>query len=249
MLEFWIGAAGGLLIGSTGVGLGLIVTPLLIVAGYAPAVAVGTGLGVLVVSKLFGAIVHDPLGHWPGRDMWILLAGGVAGVAVAWALASTVARHGPIELDVWRKRALAAVLFVAAVALLKTDSPQGRRLVAGAKSRPLLLPVGLGVGVLQAFTSAGSGSLLTPILASITDWKVPQLAAVSDLFGALVGALSVGLYFKLGHFDTHLFGRVLLGLLPGVVGGSLLSRSISRHWFVRGIAALTAAVGVRLLFA
>jgi uncharacterized membrane protein YfcA len=36
MLEFWIGAAGGLLIGSTGAGLGLLVTPLLILAGYNP---------------------------------------------------------------------------------------------------------------------------------------------------------------------------------------------------------------------
>jgi uncharacterized membrane protein YfcA len=113
----------------------------------------------------------------------------------------------------------------------------------------LLLPIGLGVGTLQALTSAGSGSLLTPVLASTTDWKVPQMAAVSNLFGALVGALSVGFYFKLGDFNTQLFGKVLLGLLPGVAAGSLLSRWISRHWLVRGIAAVTTVIGVRLLFA
>jgi uncharacterized membrane protein YfcA len=78
---------------------------------------------------------------------------------------------------------------------------------------------------------------------------VPQIAAVSNLFGALVGALSVGLYFKLGDSSMHLFGEVLLGLLPGVVVGSLLSRWISRRWFVRGIAALVAIIAVRLLFA
>ena len=63
VLEFWIGAAGGLLIGSTGVGLGLIMTPLLIVAGYSPAVAVGTGLGVSVVTKVGrgGARTFGPL--------------------------------------------------------------------------------------------------------------------------------------------------------------------------------------------
>ena len=144
MLEFWIGTTGGVLIGSTGAGLGLIVTPLLILGGYSPAVAVGT---------------------------------------------------------------------------------------------------------LQALTSAGSGSLLAPILASTTDWKVPQMAAVSNLFGALVGALSVGLYFKLGDFNTHLLGKVLVGLLPGVAAGSLLSRWISRHWLVRSIAAVTTVIGVRLLFA
>ena len=249
MLEFWIGTAGGVLIGSTGAGLGLVVTPLLILAGYNPAVAVGTGLGVSVVSKLVGAVVHDRLGHWPGREVWVLLAGGAAGVAVAWCLVSAVLLPARIDHDAWLKRALAIMLFLAAVAILKIDRARGRRLVAGGKSRALLLPIGLGVGTLQALTSAGSGSLLTPILASTTDWEVPQMAAVSNLFGAFVGALSVGLYLKLGDFNVHLFGKVLLGLVPGVVVGSLMSRWISRYWFVRGIAALTTVIGVRLLFA
>ena len=249
MLEFWIGTAGGVLIGSTGAGLGLVVTPLLILAGYNPAVAVGTGLGVSVVSKLVGAVVHDRLGHWPGREVWILLAGGAAGVAVAWCFVTAVVLPARIDHDAWLKRALAIMLFLAAVAILKIDRARGRRLVAGGKSRALLLPIGLGVGTLQALTSAGSGSLLTPILASTTAWEVPQMAAVSNLFGALVGALSVGLYLKLGDFNAHLFGKVLLGLVPGVVVGSLMSRWISRYWFVRAIAAMTTVIGVRLLFA
>ena len=249
MIEFWIGAAGGILIGSTGAGLGLLVTPLLILAGYSPAIAVGTGLGVSVVTKLFGAIVHDRLGHWPGREVWILLAGGVVGVALAWCFASAVILPSQIDVGIWLKRALAVMLFLAAVAMLKIDRARGRRLVSNGKSRALLLPIGLGVGTLQALTSAGSGSLLTPLLASTTEWKVPQMAAVSNLFGALVGALSVGLYLQLGDFNTHLFGKVLVGLLPGVLAGSLLSRWISRNWFIRGIAAVTTVIGARLLFA
>jgi uncharacterized membrane protein YfcA len=75
------------------------------------------------------------------------------------------------------------------------------------------------------------------------------MAAVSNLFGFFVGALSVGFYLQLGDFNVHLFGKVLLGLVPGVVAGSLMSRWISRYWFVRGIAAVTTLVGLRLLFA
>jgi len=249
MLEFWIGTAGGLLIGSTGAGLGLVVTPLLILAGYSPVVAVGTGLGVSVVTKLFGAAVHDRLGHWPGWGVWILLSGGAAGVALAWCFAAAFLLPSHIDFDIWLKRALAVMLFLAALAMLKIDRARGRRLTRDGKSRVLLFPIGLIVGTLQALTSAGSGSLLTPVLASTTDWEVPQLAAVSNLFGAVVGALSVGFYFKLGDFNSQLFARVLVGLLPGVLLGSLLSRWISRHWFVRGIAAATAVIGVRLLFA
>jgi len=158
-----------------------------------------------------------------------------------------VPRH--IDFNIWLKRALAVMLFFASVAMLKIDRARGRHLTRDGKGRVLLFPVGLVVATLQALTSAGSGSLLTPILASTTDWEVPQMAAVSNLFGAAVSALSVGLYFKLGDFDSHLFGKVLLGLLPGVLLGSLLSRWISRHWFVRGIAAATTVVSLRLLFA
>lgn len=249
MLELWIGAVGGVLIGSTGAGLGLIVTPLLILAGYSPAVAVGTGLGVSVVTKLFGAAMHDRLGHWPGWGVWTLLAGGVAGVALAWRFASELALAGRVHLDVWLKRALGAMLFLGAVAMLKIDRAGGWPRVGDGKSRALLFPIGFGVGALQALTSAGSGSLLTPILASTTDWEVRQMAAVSNLFGAVVGALSVGFYFKLGAFNAHLFGMVLLGLLPGVMVGSLLSRWISRPWLVRGIAVAAIVIGARLLFA
>src|SRR5207245_484306 len=133
------------------------------------------------------------------------------------------------------KRALAVMLILAAVALLKIDRSRGRRLVARGLSRALLLPIGLAVGTLQALTSAGSGSLLVPILASTTEWEVPQMAAVSNLFGWVMGALSVGMYFRLGNFNSRLFVMVLAGLLPGVVAGSLASRWISRCWFVRAI--------------
>ena len=247
MLEFLIGVAGGVLIGSTGAGLGLLVTPLLIVVGYSPAVAVGTGLAVSVVSKLVGTLAHDRLGHWPGREFWVLLVGGATGVAAVWWVAGVwlIPRH--IDLDLWLKRGLAVMLILAALALLQIDRSRGRRLTATGQSRALLFPIGLGVGTLQALTSAGSGTLLVPLLASTTDWEVPQMAAVSNVFGALVGALSVGMYFKLGDFDLHLFLKVLAGLVPGVIAGSLASRWIRRGWFVRGIAAVTTCVGVRLL--
>jgi hypothetical protein len=246
MVEVFIGLVGGLLIGSTGAGLGLLVTPLLILTGYSPLVAVGTGLAVSVVSKLVGALVHHELGHWPGRDVWILLAGGVAGVAVAMFIVEAALLPQHADFDVWLKRALALMLILAAAALLMIDRRRGGRLGALGQSRILLLPIGAGVGTLQALTSGGSGSVLVPLLASTTDWTVAQMAAVSNLFGCLVGGLSVGMYLRLGNFNLELFFKVLLGVVPGIVAGGLLSRWISRGWYVRGIAAVTTYIGLRL---
>ena len=249
MVEAAIGMVGGIFIGSTGAGLGLLITPLLILAGYSPAIAVGTGLAVSVLSKLAGAVVHRELGHWPGRDVWLLVAGGTVGVVLAFVIveAALLPRH--IDFNLWLKRALAVALMLAAAALLKIDRRRGARLAALGRSRSLLFPVGAAIGTLQALTSAGSGSVLVPILASITEWTVAQMAAASNLFGCVVGALSVGLYFRLGQFDSQLFLKVSLGLLPGVIAGGLLSRVISRGWLMRGIAAVTTYVGLRLLLA
>lgn len=177
-----------------------------------------------------------------------MLAGGVVGVALALGIIEAALLPHHLDFNVWCKRALAVMLILAAAALLKIDRRRGARLAALGRSRALLLPIGAGVGTLQALTSAGSGSLLVPILASTTEWSVAQMAAASNVFGCVVGALSVGMYFKLGNVDLHLFLSALLGLLPGVVAGGLLSRLISRGWFVRGIAAVTTCVGLKLLF-
>jgi len=253
MVELWIGLAGGILIGSTGAGMGLLVTPLLICCGYAPAVAVGTGLGVSAVTKLAGAIIHHRLGHWPRRHLGILMAGGASGVAIPWCLVHLWASPATVDLNLWIKRLLAGLLVIGGLALLVKGSPSidkspdGLRLANEPPRRFWLFGIGAGVAALDTFTAAGTGSLLVPALASTTPWTVPELAAVSNIFGWMVGGLSVSVYAHLGGFDPRLFTIVLIGLLPGVAAGALLSRSISRVWFGRGLGAAALFLGVRFL--
>ncbi|HKS97306.1 MAG TPA: sulfite exporter TauE/SafE family protein [Terriglobia bacterium] len=248
MVELWIGLAGGILIGATGAGIGLLVTPLLILAGYRPAVAIGTALGVAAVSKIAGAIVHHRLGHWPGRRAWILMAGGVAGAAFAWWIVQS--RHilaGP-HADLWLRRTVAIALLVAALAMLLTRRDGStRRTIEGGSNPTALLLTGLGLAPLEALTSVGSGTLLGPVLASTTAWDVPQLAAVGNLFGWMVGLLSAVLYFQLGDFNAPLFAKVLVGLMPGLFAGALLSRRIDRRWYVRILGVMSACLAARLL--
>src|SRR5437899_5321242 len=89
-----IGLAGGVLIGATGAGAGSLLTPLLILAGYRPALAVGTGMGSLFVSKLVGSVAHRRLGHWPGRIGWLVIVGGFVGVGLASAAFGRLGQPG-----------------------------------------------------------------------------------------------------------------------------------------------------------
>lgn len=192
MREVLFGLIGGTLIGATGIGSGSLLTPLLIMAGYRPSVAVTTGLATLVVSKLTGSIAHHWRGNWPGRQGWIVVCGGVLGVAIV----AIAARGGLSPGELLVRRAVAISLFASSIAVWIRSKP-----AAGASERPsdarALFLSGAIVGGFVTLTSAGSGSLLVPLLLTITAWGVPQLAATSNAFGWVIALLSFALHVSM----------------------------------------------------
>jgi uncharacterized membrane protein YfcA len=245
--EVLFGVLGGTLIGATGVGSGSLLTPLLIMAGYKPSVAVSTGLATLIVSKLTGAIAHHSLGNWPGRYGWIVVGGGVLGVmAIGFA---TAGGFSPSELFV--RRAVAVSLFASSVAVwIRPGSPKRAEDGDGVAARPDVRALFLSGAITGGFvmlTSAGSGSLLVPLLLTVTAWGVPQLAATSNVFGWVAALLSLALHAGLGAFDTRLFLLVLLGLIPGVIAGVGVSPWIRRRAFTPVLSIFTLYLGFRLI--
>lgn len=248
MIEVLIGFLGGILVGATGAGVGLLITPLLVLIGYRPALAIAVGLGTLVASKVVGAIAHHQMGNLPGRAVWILAAGGTGGAVLTWWAFHTWTPAGTAEADVLLRRLVGGALLAAACGLLfHTRNGESRRVFDGHKSPSLLLAVGAGAAAPVTLTSMGSGSLLVPVLVLVTDWSVPQLAAASNLFGGVVGILGVAFHARLGLFDWALFMKVCAGLLPGAGLGAVLSKRIPREWFALGFGVLGFFLGVRLL--
>lgn len=239
MREVLFGLLGGTLIGATGIGSGSILTPLLIMAGYRPSVAVTTGLATLIVSKLTASIAHRSAGNWPGRQGWIVVAGGAAGVAVAFLLS----RGGLSPSELFIRRAVAVSLFAAAIAVWIRVKP-----AAESSSDPsMLFFSGAVVGGFVAITSAGSGSLLVPLLLALTAWGVPQLAATSSVFGWVAALLSFAVHVGRQGFDPDLFLLVLIGLVPGVIGGVFLSPLIDRRSFAPALSLFTLYLGIQLI--
>src|SRR4051795_6832676 len=156
MREIFFGLLGGTLIGATGIGSGSLLTPLLILAGYRPSVAVSTGLATLIVSKLAGSLAHRSLGNWPGRQGWFVVAGGVLGVAVV----SLVAGVGMSPSELFVRRAVAVSLFVTTVAVWLRASPPK---ISTERADPrMLFFSGVIVGGFVTLTSAGAGRPLLP---------------------------------------------------------------------------------------
>jgi uncharacterized membrane protein YfcA len=240
MREILFGLLGGTLIGATGIGSGSLLTPLLIIAGYKPSVAVSTGLATLIVAKLAGSIAHRSLGNWPGRQGWFVVGGGVLGVAVV----GLIARTGLSPSELFIRRTVAVSLFAATAAVWFRAVPRERDEPADPRA---LFFSGAIVGGFVTLTSAGSGSLLVPLLLALTAWGVPQLAATSNLFGWVVALLSFALHVGQRSFDPRLFLLVLIGLVPGVLAGVFLSPWIERRSFAPALSLFTLYLAVQLI--
>lgn len=73
------GLAVGFLSGLTGVGGGILITPLLIFIGVPPLVAVGTGAAQIVGGSAIGSYAHWRMGNVDMRMAFVLLAGSWTG--------------------------------------------------------------------------------------------------------------------------------------------------------------------------
>jgi uncharacterized membrane protein YfcA len=240
--EVLLGLIGGTLIGATGIGSGSLLTPLLIMAGYRPTVAVTTGLATLIVSKLTGSIAHQWQGNWPGRQGWTVVAGGVLGVVMV----AIAARGGVSPSELFVRRAIAISLFASSIAVWIHMKPAPAASETPSDARALFLTGAL-VGGFVTLTSAGSGSLLVPLLLIVTAWGVPQLAATSNVFGWVAALLSFAIHVSMRSFDPHLFLLVLCGLIPGVFGGVLLSPWIDRRSFTPALSLFTLYLAIQLI--
>ena len=79
LLLLGIGLTIGFLSGTFGIGGGFIMTPLLILLGVPPAVAVGTGASQVVASSVSSALGHWQRGNIDLQMGYLLIAGGVFG--------------------------------------------------------------------------------------------------------------------------------------------------------------------------
>ena len=184
-----LGAGVGFLSGVFGVGGGFLLTPLLILIGVPPAVAVASSANQLVGASLSGVIAHWRRGNVDFKMGSILLVGGLAGSLLGVWLFAWLRRLGQIELTISLCYIVllgilgALMLLESAHTLLRQRRPSGVRrklhqhnwlhgLPLKTRFRrsklyiSALLPAGLGfaVGVLSAVLGIGGGFVLVPAM-------------------------------------------------------------------------------------
>ena len=242
----------GFLVGLTGVGGGILMTPLLIFLGVRPTVAVGTDLFYASFTKLVGSHEHWKRGsiHWE----WVLYLaiGSVpASLGASYFLHFVMVRFGSAERLV--QLALGGVLLLSSVITLLNEVYWKPRRGTGI-TKPLepqahflkIILLGAAVGFMVGLTSLGSGAVVAVVLMAMSGLSATSIVG-TDIAHALVLVSAASLaHWHFGTVDVPLAANLLIGSLPGVILGSRMAYYMPARPLKVGMAMLVLAGGLRM---
>ena len=219
----------GLLVGLTGVGGGSLMTPLLVLAfGVSPQTAVGTDLLYAAVTKITGSAVHG----WRDTVDWKIVRrlayGSIPAALLTLVVLSYVGKVGASSEHVILL-SLAGLLAITSLTVLFR-----RHLITFSQELEPLDPpfkvlagttvLGAVIGVAVTISSVGAGAIGMTVLMMLYP-RLPVVRIVgSDIAHAVPLALIAGTgHWLIGDVDSVLLVNLLVGSIPGVIIGSLLS--------------------------
>ena len=240
-------AAGGLVgfaIGATGVGGGSLMTPILLLFGYSPAVAIGTDLLYAAITKTGGVISHHNQHSIDWLIVWTLAAGSLP-AASATHLALSGGHLASIQQsDVLLTSSLGIMLILTSVMLsvrskLRAYAALGEpSFIMGVihKNRAkttFLLGIILGVSV--TLSSVGAGAFAAAILMTLYANTKSVRIVGTDIAHAVPLTLVAGLgYLFAGKVDLALLTGLLIGSLPAIQLGAKIAHKMPER-FLRGV--------------
>lgn len=226
-----LGVFVGFLVGLTGVGGASLLTPLLMLIGINPVVAVGTDLFYNSITKLFGTIQHWRKKTINGSLVLYFSIGSIPGAVIAIILLKVFDFYFE-NLELLIKHSIGYVLIFLAAAMVfqnffsnHFDTGQfTKNPVEGKKVQTIL--IGFFLGFIVGLTSIGSGSLFA--LAMLYMYRVKTSKVVgTDIAHAFCLVTVAGiLHAGLGNVNFPLAINLLVGSIPGVILGSNLSTKV-----------------------
>jgi uncharacterized membrane protein YfcA len=223
----------GLLVGMTGAGGGALMTPMLILLfGVKPTTAISSDLVAAVLMRPVGAAVHLKAGTVNMRLVRWMVLGSVPAAFLGAYLLHAIGHGKSAQNHV--EVALGCALLVGAGAMLLRfvlDRRAGnlRSAAIGEVTVRPLPTVAIGVigGLIVGMTSVGSGSLMIVLLLFLYPRINANRLVGTDLTQAVPLTLAAALgALAFGHVSFALTTSIVIGSVPAVLIGSLLSSSV-----------------------
>jgi uncharacterized membrane protein YfcA len=233
----------GLLVGMTGAGGGALMTPMLILLfGVAPSTAISSDLVAAFVMRPIGAAVHLRAGTVNLKLVRWMVIGSVPAAFLGAYLLHLMGNAKSAQMNI--ETALGVALLVGSGAMVLRsflDRRGGHRRTAGVHEvipRPALtVAIGLIGGLIVGLTSVGSGSLMIILLLFVYPAIGANQLVGTDLTQAVPLTLAAALgALAFGHVEIGVTASLILGSVPAVLVGSMLSSSVPDR-FVRPVIA------------
>jgi hypothetical protein len=243
-----LGGGVGYLSGLFGVGGGFLMTPLLILAGIPPAVAVGTEANQIVASSVSGALVHWRRGNVDIKMGLVLLFGGLIGSTLGVQFFKFLRGVGQIDLVI----SLSYVIFLGIVGVLmlyeSLRAMRRQRQPGGARHKlhqhtflhglpfkmrfrrsklyiSALLPIGIGivVGILAAIMGVGGGFIMVPAMIYLLG--MPTTVVIGTSLFQIIFVTANVTFLQAWQNQTVDLMLALILLAGGVAGAQFGSRT------------------------
>jgi uncharacterized membrane protein YfcA len=237
----------GILVGTTGMGGGSLMTPLLIlVFGIKPVVAVGTDLAYAAITKTAGGFLHFRKGTVQTSLAWWLALGSCPGAVVGVVLLDRLGLD-----DILLPLIAGALLLTGALvlfrALMSNGADERDTVILETRHKVAAVILGGSVGFVLGLTSAGSGTLIA--IGLILGFRLaPRRVVGTDVFHAalLLWVAAIAHLFS-GNVDLLLTATILIGSLPGVWLGTHLATRLPERGLRPALGVVLLSAGLALL--
>ena len=242
----------GLLVGITGAGGGALMTPMLILLfGVTPSAAISSDLVAAVVMRPFGAAVHLRKGTVNRRLVGWMVLGSVPmaflGAYLLHLMGAQKAAQENIEVALGAALLLGASAMVLRYALDRRGGKQRTGVVSDVEVHPArTVAIGMIGGLIVGMTSVGSGSLMIILLLFLYPMLGANQLVGTDLSQAVPLTLAAALgALAFGHVEFGVTTSLIIGSVPAVLVGSLLSSSAPDRYIRPAITFVIFASGLK----
>ncbi|AXI02434.1 sulfite exporter TauE/SafE family protein [Aquirhabdus parva] len=253
----------GFCVGVTGVGGGSLMTPILIsVMGVPANVAIGTDLLYASISKFCGSLVHAKKLNivWP-IVLWLAIGSIPASLGTTWAL-----HHFFSSANEYKKlltMVLGFMLVLTGVSIVfraqierffarkrhdSSERSQDEHATALLKNKPLVVFMGAVLGIFVTLSSVGAGAFGVMALVLLFP-NLPMIRVIgSDVAHAVLLTLVAGLgHLVSGNVDFHMLTMLLIGAIPAIIIGTLISSRLPEHHIRRILGITLLLLGVNFI--
>jgi uncharacterized membrane protein YfcA len=250
------GALVGLVVGITGIGGGSLMTPLLLLFGIPPHIAVGTDLLYASITKASGVVAHhrQKTIRWP--ITLLMVAGSIPSAIITGVILSAYFEDYQHYTGIITT-SLGVMLILTATLLLFRKRLQvfaERQANLGGTSwlqshrAALTVFMGVVLGVFVTLSSVGAGAIGTVVLLMLYPYLRSIQIVGTDLAHAVPLTLIGGLvHLSLGNVDYALLGALLLGSIPAIHLGTKVGAFLPETLLRNILATLLLILGIKYI--